>query len=81
MLTSTHRWVNDTALAFLPTQATTGGLDFTRHLADRSWVLEASGVMSHVTGEAEAIRPSRRTRSTTTNGPTRATWAWSRGRP
>jgi len=56
MLTSTHRWVNDTALAFLPTQATTGGLDFTRHLAGRSWVLEASGVLSHVTGEAEAIR-------------------------
>jgi hypothetical protein len=56
MLTSTHRWVNDSTLAFLPTQATTGGLDFTRHFADRAWVLEASGVMSHVTGDPAAIR-------------------------
>jgi hypothetical protein len=56
MITSTHRWVDDEALAFLPTQATTGGLDVTRHFADRSWVLEASGVVSHVSGEPEAIR-------------------------
>ena len=56
MLTSTHRWVSDAALAFLPTQATTGGLDFTRHFANRSWVLEANGAVSHVTGEPEAIR-------------------------
>jgi hypothetical protein len=55
MFTSTHRWVNDAALSFLPAQATTGGLDFTRHFGDRAWVLEASGVMSHVTGEPEAI--------------------------
>ncbi len=56
MFTSTHRWVNDAALSFLPTQATTGGLDFTRYFGNRAWVLEASGVMSHVTGEPEAIR-------------------------
>ena len=56
MLTSTHRWVNDSALAFLPTQATTAGVDFTRHFANRAWVLEASGVVSRVTGEPEAIR-------------------------
>jgi hypothetical protein len=55
MLTSTHRWVSDAALAFLPSQATTGGIDFTHHFADRAWVLEASGVMSRVTGEREAI--------------------------
>jgi len=56
MFSSTHRWVDDAALSFLPTQATTGGLDFTRYFGNRAWVLEASGVMSHVTGEPEAIR-------------------------
>ena len=36
MLTSTHRWVGDAPLGpLLPTQATTGGIDFTRHFADR----------------------------------------------
>ena len=55
MITSTHRWISDPALAFLPTQATTGGIDFTRYFANRSWVLEASGVLSHVTGDREAI--------------------------
>jgi hypothetical protein len=56
MITSSHRWVNDPSLAFLPTQATTGGLDFTRYFADRSWVLEANGVVSRVTGDPAAIR-------------------------
>jgi hypothetical protein len=56
MVTSTHRWVSDPGLAFLPTQATTGGLDFTRYIADRAWVLEASGFFSHVRGDREAIR-------------------------
>ena len=56
MLTSTHRWTEDASLAaFLPTQATTGGIDFTRHFADREWVLEASGVVSHVKGDPAAI--------------------------
>ncbi len=55
MFTSTHRWVNNSSLASLPTQATTGGLDFTRYFANRSWVLEGSGVVSHVTGDPVAI--------------------------
>ena len=55
MLTSTHRWVGDSAVAFLPTQATTGGIDFTRHFANREWVLEATGVASRVTGDPAAI--------------------------
>jgi len=55
MLTSTHRWVGDSAVAFLPTQATTGGIDFTRHFANREWVLEANGVASRVTGDPAAI--------------------------
>jgi hypothetical protein len=56
MLTSTHRWVGDSVAAFLPSQATTGGIDFTRYFADREWVLEASGVASHVKGDPAAIR-------------------------
>jgi hypothetical protein len=56
MVTSTHRWAGDAPLgSLLPTQATTGGIDFTRHFADRQWVLEASGVASHVKGDPAAI--------------------------
>ncbi|HEX9189756.1 MAG TPA: DUF5916 domain-containing protein, partial [Vicinamibacteria bacterium] len=55
MLTSTHRWVSDPGLAFLPTQATTAGLDFTRHFANRSWLVEATGVFSNVRGDRQAI--------------------------
>jgi hypothetical protein len=55
MFTSTHRWVSDEALKFLPTQATTGGLDFVRYMGNREWLIEASGAASHVTGDARAI--------------------------
>jgi hypothetical protein len=55
MLTSTHRWLSDPGLAFLPTQATTAGLDFTRHFANRSWLVEATGVFSNVRGDRQAI--------------------------
>ncbi len=55
MVTSTHRWINDPALAFLPTQAWSGGLDFTRYFADRAWVLETTGVFSRVSGDRAAI--------------------------
>lgn len=56
MFTSTHRWVSDPSLAFLPGQSSTGGIDFTRYFANRSWVLDASGIFSRVTGDPEAIR-------------------------
>jgi len=56
MVTSTHRWISDPALSFLPRQATTGGLDFARFFANRAWVLEASGFLSHLSGDPEAIR-------------------------
>ena len=56
MVTSSHRWVSDPSLAFLPTQATTGGIDFTRHFANRTWVLDAKGAFSRVSGDREAIR-------------------------
>jgi hypothetical protein len=55
MVTSTHRRISDPSVAFLPAQATTGGLDFTRYFADRTWILEASGFFSHVQGDQEAI--------------------------
>jgi hypothetical protein len=55
MITSTHRWVSDPSLAFLPTQATSGGIDLTRYFANRAWVLEASGAFSRVTGDHAAI--------------------------
>ncbi len=55
MLTSNHRWVPDRSLAFLPTQATTGGVDFTRHFANRTWVLDAKGAFSRVSGDRDAI--------------------------
>ena len=56
MLTSTHRWVDDPA-ARLPADpgAPRAAIDFTRYFADRAWVLEASGVVSRVTGDPAAI--------------------------
>jgi len=56
MVTSTHRWISDSGLAFLPTQATTGGLNFTRYFANRAWVLDASGFFSRMSGDPQAIQ-------------------------
>jgi hypothetical protein len=55
MVTSTHRWISDPALEFLPTQAWSGGLDFVRYFNDRFWVLEARGIASRVEGDRQAI--------------------------
>jgi len=55
MVTSTHRWISDVGLEFLPTQSTTGGFDFARYFADRAWVLEAKGMFSYLTGDQQAI--------------------------
>jgi Domain of unknown function (DUF5916)/Carbohydrate family 9 binding domain-like len=55
MITSTHRRISDPALAFLPAQAFSAGLDFTRYFANRALVLEASGVWSHLRGDRESI--------------------------
>jgi hypothetical protein len=56
MVTETHRAASAPGLAFLPTNAFTGGVDFTRYFADRSWVLEANTLFSRVTGDPVAIR-------------------------
>jgi len=55
LMTSTHRWVDGSTRAVLPAQATTIGIDLAHYLASRAWLLEARGIASHVTGEAEAI--------------------------
>jgi hypothetical protein len=55
MLTSTHRRIDDPALAFLPRNAATGGVDFVQFFANRAWALQAKGVFSQVTGDPDAI--------------------------
>ena len=55
MVTSTRRWIDDPALAFLPTNAVTGGVDFVQYFANRSWLLQTKGVFSQVRGDPEAI--------------------------
>ena len=55
MFTQTHRFIRDDALSFLPADATTGGIDFNRYLANRRWVVEASGVFSRIDGDRAAI--------------------------
>jgi hypothetical protein len=55
MFTSAHRWVSDEALKFLPTQATTAGIDFVHFTGNREWMVALSGAASHVTGDTNAI--------------------------
>jgi hypothetical protein len=55
MLTNTHRWINDPALAFMPGDALTGAVDFLQFFANRSYVLEAKGAFSRITGDRTAI--------------------------
>lgn len=55
MVTSTHRWISDPALLFLPEDAVSGGLDFSQYFANRSWVVQGKGVFSHVSGDPESI--------------------------
>jgi hypothetical protein len=56
LFTSTHRWLPDGALRRLASDAVTGAFDLTRYLSRRSYVVEAKGVFSHITGGTEAIR-------------------------
>jgi hypothetical protein len=45
MLTSTHRSISDPSLAFLPSQAWSGGVDFVQYFGNRSWMLDARGAV------------------------------------
>jgi len=55
MLTSTLRSISDPALEVLPSQAFSGGVDFSHYFADRAFVLQATGLFSQVHGAREAI--------------------------
>ena len=55
MVTSTHRFTDDANLARLPTQAWSGGLDFTRFFGDRAWQLQARAILSRVAGDQDTI--------------------------
>ena len=55
MITSTHRWISDPELGFLPKDALTGGLDFARYFKNRTYVLQAQTIFSQVTGSTQAI--------------------------
>ena len=55
MLTNTHRWIGDPTLEFLPRDALTGAVDFVQYFANRSYVLEAKGAFSRITGDPAAI--------------------------
>ncbi len=55
MFTSTHRWISDPQLGFLPTDSLTGGVDFARYFKNRTYVLQGKTVFSQVTGSSEAI--------------------------
>ena len=55
MFTNTHRFTDEPALEFLPTDAVTGAVDFLQFFRNRSYVLEAKGAFSRVTGDPAAI--------------------------
>ncbi len=55
MITATNRFINDTALGFLPTSAYTGGFDFTNFWNEKAYSLEVNLVGSYITGTKEAI--------------------------
>ncbi len=55
MVTSTNRFINDSALEFLPASAYTAGLDFTNFWDEKSYYLSAKAVISTVSGTTEAI--------------------------
>ncbi|RPI18663.1 MAG: hypothetical protein EHM61_28705, partial [Acidobacteria bacterium] len=56
MLTSTHRWISDSELDFLPSDAVTGGVSFDRYFGDRTYVLSSKAIFSQVSGSREAIQ-------------------------
>jgi hypothetical protein len=56
MVTSTHRWISDPALEFLPTQAWSGGVDASTSFGNRSWLVAAKLLASRVEGSRDAIR-------------------------
>lgn len=56
MFTSTHRFINNEELNNLSTDALTGGLDFAQFWKDKKYYFNTNLVMSHVSGNADAIQ-------------------------
>jgi len=55
MVTATNRFINDSALEFLPTSAYTQGIDFQNYWKDKAYYIGLSTVFSQVNGTTEAI--------------------------
>ena len=55
MITSTNRSLVDDHLDFMSKGAYTGGLDFLHQWSDKTYFVSLKSVMSHVTGDPEAI--------------------------
>ena len=55
MVTATNRFINDSALNFLPTSAYTSGVDFSNFWMDKSYYVSAKATVSVVNGSKEAI--------------------------
>ena len=55
MLTSVHRSIQDPQLDFLPSDATTAGLDFLNYWKDKTYYLDVRAVFSDVRGSERAI--------------------------
>jgi uncharacterized protein DUF5916/cellulose/xylan binding protein with CBM9 domain len=55
MITATNRFINDTALEFLPSSGYTAGADFVKFWDDKAYYLSAKTVFSSIYGTTEAI--------------------------
>jgi hypothetical protein len=55
MLTSTNRFIKDSNLEFLTSDAYTGGLDLLHHMKDKEFFIDARLIGSYVNGSKEAI--------------------------
>ncbi len=56
IVSSTHRWISDQALAFMAHDAVTGGVDFVHYFAKRTYSIAAKLVVSDVRGSTDAIQ-------------------------
>lgn len=55
MFTSTNRFINDSTLNYLNSDAFTGGIDFTQYFKDKKYSLNVIYSMSHIVGDTTAI--------------------------
>jgi len=55
IVTAVNRNINDPALDFLPTEAYSGGIDFSHSWKERTWYLKGNLEFSHIEGDEDAI--------------------------